>query len=132
MTSIRRKLALSIVGLAGVLVVALIWSAATDFRTWPWQTTRPYVDGDLGLHIGATKLAAWTRVLELEGAGILVPGTGSNNDHRASTTEFTQVHDLDSWSFATPPCCKCALELRFKGEKLTHFERHCNYAPEGP
>jgi hypothetical protein len=132
MTSICRKITLGIVGSASVVMVALIWSAATDFGTWPWQTTRLYVDGDLGLHIGATKLVAWTRVLELEGAGILVPGAGTNNDHRASTTEFTQVHNLDSWNFLMPPCCSCSLDMSFEGEKLEHFERHCNYAPEGP
>jgi hypothetical protein len=129
---IRRKLMLGFVGLAGVAVVALICSAITGFDTWPWQTHRPYVDGDLGIRIGTTKLIVWDRLLELERAGILVPGAGSNNDHRASTTEFTQVNDLDWWSFPTPPCCTCALELTFKGEKLTHFERHCNHAPEGP
>jgi hypothetical protein len=132
MSSIRRRLTLGIVGLAGVALVALVCSAITSFGTWPWQTSRPYVDGDLGIRIGATKPIVWTRVLELEGANILVPGAGSNNDHRASTTEFRQVHDLDSWSFPMPPCCKCALDLTFKGEALTHFERHCNYAPEGP
>jgi hypothetical protein len=132
MSSIRRKLTLGIGGLAGVVIVALIWSAATGFGTWPWQTSRSYVDGDLGLRIGATKLVAWTRVLELEQAGILVPGAGTNNDSRASTTEFTQVHDLDRWNFPAPPCCRCALDLTFEGEKLKHFERHCNHAPEGP
>jgi hypothetical protein len=132
MSTIRRRLLLGIVGLAGVVLIAVIWSAATGFGTWPWQTNRPYVDGDLGLRIGATKPDIWSQVLALEGKGILVPGAGGNNDHRASTTEFTQVHDLDWWDFPMPPCCKCSLDLTFKAGKLTHFERHCNYAPEGP
>jgi|HubBroStandDraft_1064217.scaffolds.fasta_scaffold356267_1 hypothetical protein len=132
MSSNRRKVTLGIVGLAGVAIVALICSAITNFDTWPWQTRRPYVDGDLRIRIGATKQIVWARVLELEGADILVRGAGSNNDHHASTTKFAQVHDLDSWSFPTPPCCRCALDLTFEGEKLKHFERHCNYAPEGP
>ena len=132
MSSFRRKLTLSIEGLAGVAVVALISSAIIGFRTWPWQTRQAYVDGDMGIHIDATKLIVWNRILELEGADILVAGAGSNNDHRASTKTFTQIHDLDWWSFPTSPCCRCTLEFTFNGQKLTHFERHCNYAPEGP
>jgi hypothetical protein len=113
---------------------ARIRSAATDFRTWPWQITRPYVHGDLGLRVGATK----PRCLEPSlGAGrTRHPGSGSREEQRPPRVNErihtgSQVHDLDWWDFPMPPCCKCSLDLSFKAGKLTHFERHCDYAPEG-
>ena len=132
MSSLRRKVVLGLTGLVSVAVLAVLASAATGFSTWPWQTTEPYADGELGLRIGATKLEVWNRILELQHEGALVPGAGSNNDSRASTTEFTQVDNLDWWSFPTPPCCRCSLELTFEDESLASLHGHCNYAPEVP
>ena len=132
MSTLRRRLSLGTLGLAGLVLLALAGSCATGFGTWPWQQTRAYVDGDLGLRIGASKQEAWNRILQLQHEGVLVPGAGSNNDSRASTTEFTQVNSLDRWSFPTPPCCRCSVEITFEGEKLDSFKHHCNYAPEVP
>jgi hypothetical protein len=132
MSSLRRKLGLGLTGLAGLSLLALLASAASGFRTWPWQQTQEYADGDLGLRIGASKLDAWNQILKLQREGVLVPGAGSNNDSRASTTEFTQVSSLDWWSFPTPPCCRCSVDITFEGEGLASFKHQCNYAPEGP
>jgi hypothetical protein len=131
MSAVLRKLAQGLLVLVGVALVALLGSIVTDFSTWPWHTRRTYADGELELHIGATKLDVWNRILEMESEGKLVPQAGTNNDSRASTTEFKQVHDLDWWSFPIPPCCRCSLDLTFVGGKLMQFERYCNYAPEG-
>ena len=132
MSFLARKLTLAFAGVAGIAVLALIASAATGFSTWPWQTRQAYADGELGLRIGAAKLEVWTRIREMQREGVLVPGAGRNNDHRASTTDFTQVDTLDQWSFPTPPCCRCWLELTFADEGLASFQRRCSYAPEVP
>jgi hypothetical protein len=131
MATLRRKLALGLAGLAGFALLTLLASAATGFSTWPWQKNHVYADGDLGIHIGAGKLDVWNQVLKLQRNGVLVPGAGRNNNSRASTTEFTQVNSLDWWSFPTPPCCRCSVDLTFEADDLTSFKRHCNYAPEG-
>lgn len=127
-----RAIKLASMTIVAVLLVLTIASVSTGFSTWPWQVTHAYFDGDLGLNIGATKQEVWERVLEMQREGTLVPLIGENNDSRATTTEFSQVHDLDWWSFPTPPCCRCSVDLAFEQERLRHFERQCNYAPEGP
>jgi hypothetical protein len=132
MSLLRRKVAFVLAGLVGLPLLALFASFATGFSTWPWQKTQAYADGDLGLHIGASKLDAWNQILKLQRDGVLVQGAGSNNDSRASTTEFTQVNNLDWWSFPTPPCCRCSVDITFENNKVASFGHHCNYAPEGP
>ncbi len=126
-----RAIKLALVAVVGMFLILVFASILTDFGTWPWQVTQAYVNGDLGLTIGEPKRVVWARVLELQKEGKLVPGAGLNNDSRASTTEFSQVHDLDWWSFPIPPCCRCSVDLTFDSRTLKSFERHCNYAPEG-
>jgi hypothetical protein len=128
----RRTIKRGIAALLGVIVVLAIASIVSGFSTWPWQITHLYSDGQLGLGVGASKLDVWNRILTLQDEGRLVRGAGRNNDSRASTTEFSQVSNLDWWSFPVPPCCRCSLDLTFDQGYLKHFEKHCNYAPEGP
>jgi hypothetical protein len=132
MPTLRRKFTLGLTGLVGLALLTLLASAVTGFSTWPWQKTHVYEDGELGLHIGASRLDVWKQILRLQRKGVLVPGAGRNNNSRASTTDFTQVASLDWWSFPSPPCCRCSVDLTFKNDSLKSFEKHCNYAPEGP